>query len=327
MPRVVPNDEDWRPCASIEALRARALLYRRIRSFFEARGVLEVETPLASQAATLAPALDSLATRVTGPGSPAGRNLYLHTSPEFPMKRLLASGSGPIFQICKVFRDGERGSRHHPEFSLLEWYRPGFDQMRLMDEVTALLDAIGGPSRMVRRLSYAELFLETLGLDPHWDDPAVFCAEQFPVSQRLVLSDRTAWLDYLLTHHIEPRLRGQGVVMVYDYPANQAALARVRPGMPALASRFEVYLDGIELANGFHELNDAVEQRRRFADDATQRVALGKPLVPSDERFLRAIDAGLPDCAGVALGLDRWLMWQLGVEHIDQVLAFPLERA
>ncbi|MEI6414900.1 MAG: EF-P lysine aminoacylase EpmA, partial [Pseudomonadota bacterium] len=266
-------------------------------------------------------------TGFTGPGCPAGRTLYLHTSPEFPMKRLLASGSGPIFQICKVFRDGERGSRHHPEFSLLEWYRPGFDLTRLMDEVAALLDAACGSSLPVRRLSYAGLFLETLGFDPHRDDPAAFCAQEFPASQPPLLDGRTAWLDYLLTHQIEPRLKGQGVVMVYDYPASQAALARVRPGTPPLASRFEVYLDGMELANGFHELNDAAEQRRRFAADSDQRAALGKHPVPPDERFLQAIDAGLPDCAGVALGLDRWLMWQLGLEHIDQVLAFPFERA
>lgn len=320
----------WRPSAGLEVLRARAELLARIRAFFQRAGVLEVETPLAAAAANPDPMLESLATRYTGPGAAAGRQLYLQTSPEFAMKRLLAAGSGPIFQICKAFRDGERGRLHNPEFSILEWYRPGYDHARLMDEVEALTAPLLGITEPFERLSYGELFQRHLGLDPHAADTARLraCAQERggPALAALEL-DADAWLDLLLSEFIEPRLGRGRPCFVYDYPASKAALARVRPGPPPLASRFELYADGLELANGFHELSDAPEQKSRFEAELRRRRAARRPAVPLDLNLLAALQQGLPDCAGVALGLDRLLMLQQGLSHIDQVLAFPLERA
>lgn len=321
----------WRPAASLRMLRARADLLQRIREFFARAGVLEVETPACSFHGNTDPAIESLTTRCTGPGHALGERLYLHTSPEFPMKRLLAAGSGPIYQICRVFRNGELGRSHNPEFTLLEWYRPGFDHHRLMDEVTALVRAVTGVDLPERRLSYAELFSEYLGLEPHGAAPSglrVRALElQVPGAADLDLPGRDAWLDLLLTHCIEPRLPPQRLTFVYDYPASRAALARVRPEDPPLAERFELYLGGMELANGFHELTDAAEQRARFAAELEQRSARGQEVVPVDVHLLAALEAGMPDSAGVALGLDRLLMWLTGTQRIEQVLAFPFERA
>jgi lysyl-tRNA synthetase class 2 len=302
-----------------------------IRSFFAGRGVLEVETPIASRAAVCDLSLDSLSTLWQGPGQPGGLPLYLQTSPEFAMKRLLAAGSGPIYQVCKVFRDGERGRLHHPEFSLLEWYRPGWDYRRLMGEVADLvryvLDAPGLP---VEGLSYRDLFRDRLGLDPwHTDQDDLRRAAVGQGIQGVEGLDLgpDGWLDLLLTHCLEAGL-GQGrITFVYDYPPSQAALARVRPGPEPAGERFELYLEGMELANGFHELTDANEQRRRFALDLERRAAAGRPTPPLDAAFLAALDAGMPAAAGVALGLDRLLMVKTGASHIDQVLAFPVELA
>lgn len=308
----------------------RARLLAQIRAFFHQQGIMEVETPVCSHAATTDPSIHSLVTRYTGPGAPSGVPLYLHTSPEFPMKRLLAAGSGPIYQLCKVFRDGESGRLHNPEFTLLEWYRPGFDHHRLMDEVEQLVQWVLPERRPVRRVSYQALFEQLLGLNPH-----AATAEQLrdlalqqdvPGIAQLDLPHRDAWLDLLMTHCIEPAL-GAGLCFVYDYPASQAALARIRPDDPPVAERFELYIDGVEVANGFHELADGAEQRRRFEQDLQARSAAGQPLVPMDEQLLAALDRGLPDCAGVALGIDRLLMRVVGAEHIDQVIAFPLGRA
>ena len=320
----------WRPSAGLEVLRARAELLSRIRAFFRDAGVLEVETPLAMAAANTDPMLDSLATRYTGPGAAAGRDMYLQTSPEFAMKRLLAAGSGPIYQTCKAFRDGERGRLHNPEFSILEWYRPGYDHHQLMDEVEALTAPLLGVTEPFERLSYGELFQRHLGLDPHAADTARLraCArERGGVGLEELELDADAWLDLLLSEFIEPQLGRDRPCFVYDYPASKAALAQVRPGPPPLASRFELYAEGLELANGFHELNDASEQRRRFEAELQRRQAFGRPLVPLDLNLLAALQQGLPDCSGVALGLDRLLMLQQGLTQIDQVLAFPLERA
>jgi len=288
---------------------------------------MEVETPACSAAAVTDPALDSLATGCSIPGS--GR-LFLHTSPEFPMKRLLAAGSGPIYQVCRVFRDGERGRLHNPEFTLLEWYRPGFDHHRLMDEVAGLVRAVLGRDIPAERATYGELFRLHLGLDPHGADTGAARARALAAgihgAESLQL-DRDGWLDLLMTHCVEPRLPVDRLSFVHDYPASQAALARVRPGNPPVAERFELYLGSMELANGFHELTDAAEQRRRFEGELKERRRLGLGAVPMDERLLAALEAGLPPCAGVALGLDRLLMCLVGADHIDQVLAFPLERA
>lgn len=331
MPRQLPAD-DWRPCAGLEALRLRARLLAGIRAFFAARGVLEVDTPALSAAAASDPALASFAVRYRGPGPLHGRELYLHTSPEFPMKRLLAAGSGPIYQLAKVFRDGEAGRRHNPEFTLLEWYRPGFDHHRLMDEVQDLVTGLLG-ERPARRLGYRELFLSHLDLDPLTaavpELAAAAAARGIAPPPGMPAADPDPWLDLLLSHCIEPRL-GPGLVFVYDYPASQAALARLRRderGGPALGERFELYVDGVELANGFHELADSAEQRRRFEADNAARRARGLPVAPLDGRLLAALEAGLPDCAGVALGVDRLLMLAAGAESLEVVLAFPVARA
>jgi len=308
----------------------RARLLAQIRAFFHQQGVMEVETPVCSRSATTDPTIQSLVTRYTGPGAPSGVPLYLHTSPEFPMKRLLAAGSGPIYQLCKVFRDGESGRLHNPEFTLLEWYRPDFDHHRLMDEVEQLVQRVLPEAQPVRRISYRELFEQLLGLNPH-DATAgqlrnLALQQGVPGIEQLELPHRDAWLDLLMTHCIEPAL-GAGLCFVYDYPASQAALARVRPGDPPVAERFELYIDGIEVANGFHELADAAEQRRRFEQALQARSEAGQPLVPMDELLLAALARGLPDCAGVALGIDRLFMRAIGATHIDQVIAFPLTRA
>jgi elongation factor P--(R)-beta-lysine ligase len=322
------SEESWRPAARLDALRARAALLGRIRAFFARRAVMEVETPVASRAATTDPALRSLRASLTELGAEAGA-LYLQTSPELPMKRLLAAGSGPIFQICKVFRDGERGCRHHPEFSLLEWYRPGLGYRDLMVEVADLTrHALDRPGLEARYQSYQELFLDRLGLDPLSADLEVLhrAVHDIPGCRDLEL-DRDGCLDLLLTHRIELGLGRGHLDFVYDYPPSQAALARIRPGPVPVAERFELYLEGMELANGFQELTDPEEQRRRFAADLNKRASTGLDIVSVDEEFLAALAAGMPETAGVALGLDRLLMVSTGSSHIDEVLAFPVERA
>ncbi len=323
---------DWRPGAGLDALRLRARLLAGIREFFAIREVLEVDTPALSPAAASDPALASFAVRYQGPGPLHGQNLYLHTSPEFPMKRLLAAGSGSIYQLAKVFRDGEAGSRHNPEFTLLEWYRPGYDHHRLMDEARDLVIALLG-QQPVRRLSYRDVFLTHLGLDPFRTEvpelAAVATVQGLVPPPSMPTTDPDPWLDLLLSHCIEPRL-GPGLVFVYDYPASQAALARLRwddPHGPPVGERFELYLDGVELANGFHELADGAEQRRRFEADNAARQARGLPVMPLDGRLLAALDAGLPDCAGVALGVDRLVMQAAGADSLEAVLAFAINRA
>lgn len=317
------------PSAGRDVLQLRARLLSGIRAFVAVRGALEVETPQLSAAATPDPALLSLATRYTGAGAFAGRTLYLHTSPEYPMKRLLAAGSGDIYQICKVFRDGEAGRLHNPEFTLLEWYRLGFDHHALMAEVAALVQTVWPGDRTVEMLSYREAFERFAGIEPHSATEAALtdCARQHDIAtDGLGLSDIDGWRDLLLTHVIEPHLGRGRLTFVYDYPATQAALARVRAGDPPLASRFELYADGIELANGFHELNDGAEQRRRFQENRRRRIAQGLPEVPLDEAFLTAVGK-LPDCAGVALGVDRLLMLMAGKRSLQDVLTFPIDRA
>ncbi len=324
----------WRPSADWATLRLRAELLARVRAFFAAREVLEVETPALSAAAITDPHLTSFGTVYAGPGPRYGQTLYLHTSPEFPMKRLLAAGSGCIYQIARVFRDGEAGRRHNPEFTLLEWYRVGFDHRRLMNEVAELVtNLLAGrlPLAEPERSSYRETFQHHLGLDPHRATVAELaaCATARGVSipPGMPVDDADPWLDLLLTHCIEPRL-GQGrLTFVYDYPASQAALARLRPGHPPVGERFELYLNGVELANGFHELGDAGEQRRRFGQENAARRALGLPLAPVDENLLAALEAGLPDCAGVALGFDRLMMLAAGKRYIQDVIAFPVDIA
>lgn len=317
---------DWQPAASNEMLLARAALYRQIRSFFEARGVLEVDTPLLASSIGTDPALDPIIAQYHAfPGAPQ-QSLYLQTSPEFAMKRLLAAGSGPIYQLGKAFRNGESGSRHNPEFSMLEWYRPGFTLEDLMDEVEALLVKVLGPLTCHRR-SYGELFEEALDLNPY---DATTPELQALVQSHLNLAgdppDHATCLDLLYSHCIEPEL--QDPVMIVDYPAVQAALAKVAENDSGqlVARRFEFVMHGMEIANGYDELLDAGEQAHRFAADQNTRKARGLPQFPHDRRLLAALTAGMPHCSGVALGVDRLLMLQTGASSIDEVLAFPLAR-
>jgi lysyl-tRNA synthetase class 2 len=319
--------DDWRPTASIEVLRLRAAMVATIRAFFDAGEVLEVETPLLASAPVTDLHLQALSCRYRGPGADEGRMLYLQTSPEFAMKRLLAAGSGPVYQICKAVRDGEAGRRHNPEFTILEWYRPGWDHHRLMDEIDELLAAVlgTGPGE---RLSYAEAFERHAGFDPHRepDDGLRARVTAFGVRSATGLG-RDDLLDLALTHLVEPKLGHCQPSFVSDYPASQAALARIRPGDPPLAERFEVFVEGLELANGYHELTDPEAQRQRFEHDLEARRAAGLPQVPIDEHLLAALEHGLPECAGVALGVDRLVMLAAGAREIAEVLAFPINRA
>jgi len=318
----------WWPAASIEAIAERARMLASARAFFAERGVMEVETPVLSRHGTTDPAIESLALSADAL-TPAR---WLQTSPEFAMKRLLAAGSGPIYQICKVFRDAERGRRHHPEFTLLEWYRPGFSMRGLIDEVAALVRALlERPDLPAETLTYRGLFRSRLGLDP-WETPDTALRSRaidagIPGAVALAL-DRDGWLDLLLCHCLESGLGRGALTFLCHYPPSQAALARVVDdgGVP-VAERFELYLDGMELANGFVELTDAAEQRLRFDADLAVRRRDGQRTPPMDAGLLAALEAGLPDSAGVALGLDRLLMIRTGAGHIDQVLAFPAERA
>jgi lysyl-tRNA synthetase class 2 len=322
------GDSDWRPSAPLENLQQRARILQRVRAFFAERGVLEVETPMLSAAAITDPHLESFTTRYTGPGHASGLPLYLHTSPEFPMKRLLAAGSGPIYQLCRVFRQGEAGRRHNPEFTLLEWYRPGFAHHELMDEVEALVAPVLGLNDKAERLSYSEAFQRYLDIDPIEADIGALreCAHQHGISGFDDVSERDIWLDLLLTHKVEPELGRDGLCFIYDYPASQAALARLNPEDSRVAERFELYYRGVELANGFHELADSNEQRRRFEAELQARQAQGLEAVPMDERLLAGLEQ-FPDCSGVALGIDRLVMLAVGAESLDQVMAFTIDNS
>lgn len=319
----------WQPTASLNMLRLRAGILSRIRQFFAERQVLEVETPLLSQATVTDKHLQSFQTDYHFENPKQKQTLYLQTSPEFAMKRLLAAGSGAIYQLCKAFRNqGESGRSHNPEFTMLEWYRPGFNHHDLMDEMESLLKIIlDCPS--TQRFSYAELFQHYLQINPHQTsiEQLKQTAHRFNIAtENLVALEHDDWLNLLMTHCIEPQLP-KHPVFIYDFPASQAALARIRAGNPALAERFEVYVQGLELANGFHELSSASEQRQRFQHDLIQREKAGYPLVPIDEHLLAALEQGLPDCAGVALGIDRLIMLATEKNTINEVLTFPIARA
>ncbi len=319
--------EDWRPAASLERIKIRAKVLAQVRGFFAERGVLEVETPLLSGATVTDLHLHTLATEAEIPGLGGPTRLHLQTSPEFAMKRLLAAGSGPIYQLCKAFRDQEAGRLHNPEFTILEWYRPGWDHHRLMDEIENLLTVILGAAP-ARRRSYGELFSTELGVDPHRDSAETLRRRALKQGLEDVAGlDREGWLSLMMTHHLEPTLGRDAPTFLFDYPADQAALARIRHDDPPVAERFEVYVNGIELANGYHELTDAGEQRRRFEQDLEIRRSRGLPEAPIDHRLIDALDHGMPACAGVALGVDRLVMLAAGASDLKDVIAFPIERA
>lgn len=304
-----------------EALRARAQMYTKIRNFFAEKNVLEVETPLLAAHTVSDPYIQSFSVQ----------NYFLQTSPEYAMKRLLASGSGCIYQICKAFRCEEAGSMHNPEFTMLEWYRLGYDHMQLLYEMDELLQLLlERPSANI--MSYQDLFEQHFGFNPHTAniDQLQSCAND----QQLNLSEAalrnltvTDWLQLLMSHVIEPKLTGDSPWIIYNFPAPQAALAKILPHNPPVAARFEVYIDGIELANGYYELQDATEQKQRFIADNHVRKQNGQQEIAADNRLLVALEKGLPDCAGVALGLDRLLMLKQNLKSIKEVLAFPIEDA
>jgi len=317
----------WQPTASREALELRAAMLSRIRRFFADRAVLEVTTPIVVRAPVTDVHLSSA--HVTLPGDESAPR-FLHTSPEYAMKRLLASGSGDIYQICPVVRGHERGRLHNPEFTLLEWYRTGFSLLDLMREVQALIEAVVELPRPARFVSYADAFQNTLRLDAHHAplDTIRACALERGLSAADTrILGRDALLEFLLSTVIAPGLGRGALTFLHRYPASQAALARLDPEDPRVALRFELYLDGIELANGFDELPDRAEQQARFEADLRERRARGLPALRIDERLLAALDHGLPRCCGVALGIDRLLMCAGGFAHIDSVLSFPDESA
>jgi len=330
----------WRPTASRERLSARAALLGRAREFFAARAVLEVDTPLVVNAAVSEVHIHSASVQLgaqSAAGAGSGPRLFLHTSPEYAMKRLLAAGSGDIYQICHVVRAMESGRLHNPEFTLIEWYRIGFSLGQLMDEVEALVRTLLGSAAAARRserLSYRDAFLHELGIDPFTASAAELEQAARPLGYRAAGRgaraaplDRDEWLELLVGARVGARLGREALTFVHGYPASQAALARLDPADPRMALRFELYCEGIELANGFHELAAASEQRTRFARDNEERRRRGLPPVEPDERLLAALAAGLPDCAGVALGFDRLVMLATGASRIEQVLPFPTARA
>lgn len=309
---------DWRPSASLPVIQQRAMMYHTIRRFFFERDVLELDVPVLSQYATVDPFIDSLCSKVMG------QQHYLQTSPEFFLKRFLSAYTQDVYYLGKAFRQDESGARHRPEFTMLEWYRVGMNEQELMDEVCALIMQLC-PDTDECRISYGELFQRYLSLDPHTASVAELkaCAVS-RIDMQFSADDKNPWLDLLFTHCIEPQLP-QGLVGIYDYPASQAALATVAVDAngQSVAKRFEVYFNGMELANGYWELTDAKEQERRFQADQSYREQHHLPALPYDELLVAALHEGqFPACAGVALGVDRLLMCCVNTPNISDVVSF-----
>ncbi|WP_288398638.1 EF-P lysine aminoacylase EpmA [uncultured Acinetobacter sp.] len=318
------------PTCSIEALKARAQLYRTIREFFAQRNVMEVETPIVSQAGVTDVHLASVQVQRHIEGRM--QQQYLQTSPEFAMKRLLAAGSGAIYQICKVFRDDEHGRKHNSEFTMLEWYRPGLDLRELMHETAALLNVcLAHRFDEIRPLvlSYKHAFQDRLDINPL----QATLAQLKQTAQRVGLTldlgdDRLAYMDLLFSHFVEPSLGFDTPIFLTDFPPEMASLAKVRldEDSEEVAARFEVYIEGLELANAYDELLDASVLRARFEADNQEREKLGLQVMPLDENLLAAL-AHMPECSGIALGIDRLLMVATQKLNIEQVIAFPASRA
>jgi lysyl-tRNA synthetase class 2 len=321
--------QSWQPTTTHEARVARAELLRTIREFFYARNVLEVDTPLLSNGTVTDEHLDAFDTQFNFASSGKPTTLYLQTSPEYAMKRLLCADSGSIYQVCKAFRHEGEGRWHNPEFTMLEWYRLGFDHFALMDEVDALLQETLNTAS-ADKMTYQQAFQTFLNIDPLSADNDVLLKvmeEQkidIHAPQNLSYDSK---LQLLFSYVIEPKIGNEKPCFIYDFPASQAALAKLSPVDERVAERFEVYYKGAELANGFHELSAAKEQRERFETDNEKRKETGLPAKPIDENFLSALDAGLPPCAGVALGLDRLLMLKTNAKHIQEVINFTVSRA
>ena len=324
-------NNSWQPGCSVELIHLRAKLLHDIRAFFYANNVLEVETPILCQAAGTDPYLEHF----TSYQSSANSNcLYLQTSPEFAMKRLLAANTQSIYQICKAFRQGESGRFHNPEFTVLEWYRVGFNLQQLMDDVEHLLSQflfVDGFPEKAKRISYKKIFAKYTGLNALEFDLALYQSvakkQGYPEAVELCVSDHAAWLDFLFSHSVQAHLGKYGLCMVYDYPACLPSLARLKQGNPLVVERVEVFIQGLELGNGYFELTDVKEQIRRFEQDILLRERNGSDRINKDERFLAALRSGLPDCSGIAIGLDRLLMIISQKNSIDEVLAFPIKNA
>lgn len=320
---------DWTPAASLETLRLRASLNALVRAFFAERGVLEVETPVLSVAGNPDPNIESFQARFRGPAAAGVPGRWLRTSPEFAMKRLLAAGVGHCYELGRVFRNGEFGRQHNPEFTMLEWYRVGWNHHQLMDEAAELVQAalrLVGRSASVRETSYRQLYQDHFGFDAMTASEADLRA---PLAVYAIDDQgltRDDWLDLLMTHLIQPNFAANRILMVYDYPKSQAALARVRQGEVPVAERFELYLGPVELANGYRELGDPQEQRERWLRDHSLRGKRSQVLPALDERLLSALPE-MPDCAGVALGVDRLLQCLLGSDRVADVVAIPFDRA
>jgi lysyl-tRNA synthetase class 2 len=325
----------WQATASHEILLERALMLKNIRAFFETRGVIEVETPLLSQYSTTDPHLDSLQSRFRD------QSCYLNTSPEYAMKRLLAGWKKPIYQICKAFRDDELGPNHNPEFTMLEWYQPDYDSVKLMAELAELVTNLCRLSKIssmdkvqFESLSYQQAFEDFAGINPHQTTSAecyqLAKSNNVEIPQGLGLADEVNnWLDWLLTQLVLPAFKKDGFTFMYDYPASQCALAKIENNeqQVLVAKRFELFFGELELANGFHELTDASEQLKRFQFENRVRKQAGIEQGQIDENLIAALNSGLPECSGVAMGLDRFLMLLTNSSSIDQVLSFSWDYA
>ena len=328
----------WQPRASLTTLRQRARLLAAARAFFHGRGLLEVETPALVRHAVTDPHLRNVDVQLA-----SGEHLFLHTSPEFHMKRLLAAGAPDLWQLGKVFRDGESGRRHEPEFTMIEWYRHDYTLDELATETCSLLQALAqeaetagatpgfgrlGPTRW----TYATLFEAATGIDPLAAGPAelksrageLLGPDALAGTGMEAVDEPTLWLDLLMSHAIARFLADTDIAVVTGYPASQAALARLDPTDRRIAERLEVFCRGIEVANGYRELRDPAEQERRFASDRAMRSRLGLPDVVPDPALLAALEHGLPDCAGVAVGFDRVVMVLLGLDSLQDTLSFPV---
>lgn len=328
-------DNYWRTQASKDILLERALMLKNIRAFFETRGVIEVETPLLSQYSTTDPHLDSLQSRFRD------QSCYLNTSPEYAMKRLLAGWKKPIYQICKAFRDDELGPNHNPEFTMLEWYQPDYDSVKLMAELAELVTNLCRLSKIssmdkvqFESLSYQQAFEDFAGINPHQTTSAecyqLAKSNNVEIPQGLGLADEVNnWLDWLLTQLVLPAFKKDGFTFMYDYPASQCALAKIENNeqQVLVAKRFELFFGELELANGFHELTDASEQLKRFQFENRVRKQAGIEQGQIDENLIAALNSGLPECSGVAMGLDRFLMLLTNSSSIDQVLSFSWDYA
>lgn len=325
----------WQPNCSLELLHLRAQALQEIRRFFLTKAVLEVETPLLSHAIGTDPQLAFFTADYLAP--PLQQTLFLQTSPEFAMKRLLAAGSGSIYQICKAFRNGESGRFHNPEFTLLEWYRVGFNLSALMDEIAELIGNLFSllqrplPLAHIQRCSYQEIFAQYTGLDAlafdyeHYSSFAI--AQQCPEALSLCQTSPVLWQDFLFSHFVQPQLGQDGLCMVYDYPACQPSLARTKQSDARVVERVELFINGIELGNGYYELVDAKEQEARFDQEIAFRQQNDLPNSVKDQRLLAALSSGLPDCAGMAIGLDRLLIVLSGRQAIDDILTFSIHNA